>query len=164
VGSSLGQKLFRFLYRLYGAYLWFARPLTMGVRIILMREGRVLLIRQTYLDGWYIPGGGIRKAETLDQAIRREAREEVQAELAGLELIGVFSSFDEYKNDHTALFASSEFTLGGGHDREVAEIRFFAVDALPADLRPGFRLRIEEYARSLGGEGGSATAERFGEW
>jgi ADP-ribose pyrophosphatase YjhB (NUDIX family) len=164
VGSSLGQKLFRFLYRLYGVYLWFARPLTMGVRIILMRDDQVLLIRQTYLDGWFIPGGGIRKGETLDQAIKREAREEVQAELTGLELIGAFSSFDESKNDHTALFGSNDFTLGGGHDHEVAEIRFFPVDALPADLRPGCRLRIAEYARSLSVEHRGAAVKRFGEW
>jgi len=152
------------VYRVYGVYLWFARPLTMGVRIILLREGQVLLIRQTYLDGWFIPGGGIRKGETLDQAIRREAREEVQAELRSLELIGAFSSFDEFKNDHTALFASRDFTLGGGHDREVAEIRFFPVDALPADLKPGYRLKISQYARSLSSTEPGAVVRRFGEW
>ena len=162
--SSLGQRLFRFLYRLYGVYLWFARPLTMGVRIILMRDGQVLLIRQTYLDGWFMPGGGIQKGETLDQAVRREACEEVQAELGSLELIGVFSSFDESKNDHTALFASNDFTLGGGHDREVAEIRFFPVDALPPDLKPGYRLRIAEYAHSLSGQDPAIVVKRFGEW
>jgi 8-oxo-dGTP pyrophosphatase MutT (NUDIX family) len=164
VNGSLGQRLFRFGYRLYGVYLWFARPLTMGVRIILLREDQVLLIRQTYLDGWFMPGGGVRKGETLDQAVRREAREEVQAELGSLELIGAFSSFDESKNDHTILFASQDFTLGGGHDREVAEIRFFPVDGLPADLRPGCRLKIAEYARRLSGAEPGAAVRRFGEW
>jgi ADP-ribose pyrophosphatase YjhB (NUDIX family) len=164
MAGTLGQKLFRFLYRLYRIYLWIARPLTMGVRILLMREGQVLLIRQTYMDGWFMPGGGIRKGETLDQAVRREAREEVQAEIANLELLGVFSSFQEFKNDHTALFASDDFTLGGGHDSEVAEVRFFQVDALPADLGPGYRLRIAEYARALRGERPRAPLKRFGEW
>jgi 8-oxo-dGTP pyrophosphatase MutT (NUDIX family) len=164
VNGSLGDKLFRFGYRLYQVYLWFARPLTIGVRIILLREDQVLLIRQTYLDGWFLPGGGIRKGETLDQAIRREAREEVQAEVGSLELIGAFSSFDESKNDHTALFASQDFTLGGGHDREVAEIRFFPVDALPADLRPGYRLKISDYARSRGGAETGEPVKRFGKW
>jgi 8-oxo-dGTP pyrophosphatase MutT (NUDIX family) len=164
VNASVGQQVFRFLYRLYTVYLWLARPLTMGVRIILMRQDKVLLIRQTYMDGWFMPGGGIRKGETLDQAARREAREEVQAELGTLELLGVFSSFIHFKNDHTALFASHDFTLGGGHDSEVAEIRFFPVDALPVDLGPGYRLRIAEYARSLSGAHGGATAPRFGRW
>ena len=50
MNGPVGVKLFRLAYRLYGVYLWFARPLTMGVRVILFREGRVLLIRQTYLD------------------------------------------------------------------------------------------------------------------
>ena len=164
MNSSWGQRLFRFVYRLYSVYVWVARPLTMGVRIILMREREVLLIRQTYLDGWFIPGGGIHKGETLDQAIRREAREEVQAELGILELLGVFSNFDAFKNDHTALFASRNFTLGGGHDREVAEIRFFPFDALPADLAPAYRLKIAEYVRSLGGLQEGPLAPRFGRW
>ena len=164
MNGSVGQRLFRFLYRLYGVYLWIVRPLTMGVRIILMREGQVLLIRQTYLDGWFIPGGGVGKGETLDQAIRREAHEEVQAELGSLELLGAFSSFDGSKNDHTVLFASHDFTLGGGHDREIAEIRFFPVEALPADIRPGYRLKIEDYARSLSGAQPDPAEKTFGEW
>ena len=55
----------------------FARPLffwwsrltrakTLGVRVLVQAEaGRVLLVRHTYLDGWYLPGGGVDGGETL---------------------------------------------------------------------------------------------------
>ena len=162
--SSFGNRLFRLGYRLYSIYLQLARPLTMGVRIVLYRDGQVLLIRQTYLDGWFIPGGGIRKGETLDDAVRREAREEVQADLRTLELLGAYSSFDEPKNDHTVLFVSDDFTLGGGHDREVAELRFFPVDTLPDDLRPGYRQKITEYTRFRRAGLAGAPVLGFGEW
>jgi 8-oxo-dGTP pyrophosphatase MutT (NUDIX family) len=164
VNGSIGNKLFRLGYQLYRVYLSFARPLTMGVRIILFRDGQVLLIRQTYLDGWFIPGGGVQKGETLDEAIRRESREEVQAELRTLELLGAYSSFDEAKNDHTVLFVSDDFTLGGGHDREVAEIRFFPPNALPDGIKPGYCRMITEYACYRDPRIAGSLPPRFGRW
>ena len=147
--------MLRLAYALYRVYLWIARPLTLGVRVMMIQEGRVLLIRQTYLDGWFLPGGGIEKGETLEQAARREVREEVQGDLRTMVLFGVYSSFDESKNDHTVVYFSDDFVLGGGHDREVAEIRFFPLDALPAGLRPAQREKLQEYARD------PAAARRF---
>lgn len=155
--------MLRLLYRLYQIYLFAVRPLTFGVRTMLVREGQVLLVRQTYMDGWFLPGGRIEKGETLEQAARREAREEVQAEIKTLSLLGVYSNFKEWKSDHNILFLSEDFTLGGGHDDEIAEARFFALDALPAGLWPGHRKRIQEYRRDRE-RLQEQVMPRFGEW
>jgi 8-oxo-dGTP pyrophosphatase MutT (NUDIX family) len=111
-----------------------------------------------------MPGGGIHKGETLEQAARREVREEVEGDLHTLTLLGAYSNFEESKNDHTVLFFSDDFTLGGGHDREVAEIRFFPLDALPPGLRTGHRLKVQEYARDPSVAKRASAASRFGEW
>ena len=109
--------MLRILYRLFQVYLFIVRPLTLGVRVMLIRDGKVLLVRQTYMDGWFMPGGRIEKNETTEQAARREAREEVGAELHSLSLLGVYSNFKEWKSDHNVLFLSEDFDLAGGHDR-----------------------------------------------
>ena len=162
--TPLGRTVLRVAYALYRVYWWIARPLTLGVRVMMIQDGRVLLIRQTYLDGWFLPGGGIHKGETLEQAARREVREEVQAELRNMALLGAYSNFEESKSDHTVVFFSDDFSLGGGHDREVAEIRFFPLDALPPGLRNGHREKLQEYARDPSVARRTAAGSRFGQW
>jgi 8-oxo-dGTP pyrophosphatase MutT (NUDIX family) len=161
----------RLLYRLYSIYLFAVRPVTLGVRVMLIRGQKVLLIRQTYMDGWFMPGGGLHRGETFEQAARREAHEEVGASIRRLSLLGAYSNFTEWKSDHNIVFLSTDFSLSGAHDREVAELRFFALDALPPGLMPGHRLRLEQYRAALksarssrGRRAARPDIPPFGEW
>ncbi len=126
--------------------LWWAvrRPLTMGAFVVLARDGQVLLVRTTYHRTWSLPGGGVRRGETLEQAARREASEEVGATLGELQLLGVYSRFREHKSDHVAVFTCTDgdATLRGDH--EIEEARWFPLDALPPDVAPGTARRIAE--------------------
>ncbi len=78
----------RILYFGFRVYCFIFRPIRMGVRVMMLQDGRVWLVRQTYMPGWFMPGGGIKKSETLDEAARREAREETGAELGELNFNG----------------------------------------------------------------------------
>ena len=149
--------MLRLFYLAYQVYCFFIRPLTLGVRVMIIQEGKVLLVRHTYLDGWFMPGGGVKRGETLDQAARREAHEEVGAQLNEISLLGAYSHFLEWKSDHNILFFSNDFTLNGRHDREIAEVRFFPLDKLPDGLWPGHRRRLEEYQAGM-------KFDQFGEW
>jgi ADP-ribose pyrophosphatase YjhB (NUDIX family) len=54
-------------------------PLVGGVSGLLVREGRVLLIRRAkepFRDHWSLPGGGVEAGERLRDAVRREMLEE----------------------------------------------------------------------------------------
>ena len=149
--------MLRLVYLAYQVYSFIFRPLTLGVRIMMMQDGKVLLVRHTYLEGGFMPGGGVKRNETLDQAARREVHEEVGAQLNEISLIGAYTHFLEWKSDHNILFFSDDFTLNGRHDREIAEARFFPLDNLPDNLYPSHRRRLEEYRA---GE----KPEQFGEW
>jgi len=149
--------MIRLLYLGYRIYCFIFRPRTLGVRIMLIQSGEVLLVRQTYMSGWYMPGGGVKHGETLEEAARREAYEEIGAQMGDLKLLGAFTHFGENKSDHNVLFLCTDFTLNGKQDNEIAEARFFHLDALPDGLLDGHRQRLEEY--HVGG-----NIPQFGEW
>ncbi len=137
--------LLRLLYKIYTLQFFFTRPIVIGVRVILIREGQVLLVKHTYQDGWLLPGGGIKRKETPEQAARRECLEEVGADIGKLELVGIYSQFLNYKNDHIILFISKDFSIVPKSDFEIERVEFFDVGCLPDDMMPGNRQRIEEY-------------------
>ena len=67
-----------------------ARPLV-GVGVIVLRGPEVLLIRRARDPGrgtWALPGGAQRLGETVEQAARRELREETGLEVGDLHLAG----------------------------------------------------------------------------
>jgi len=147
----------RFLYLCYRFYCFVLRPVRLGVRVMLLRNDQVLLVRQTYMPGWFMPGGGLKRGETLEQAARREAREEVGAELADIQFMGAYTGFKEWKTDHNIVFISRDFTLNQRYDREIAEMRFFSLNDLPVGLWPGHRRRLEEILAAK-------EYPQFGEW
>jgi len=149
--------MMRLLYLAFRIYCFFLRPVTLGVRVMMIDKDQVLLVRHTYMDGWFMPGGGVERGETLDYAARREAHEETGAMLNNLSLVGAYTNFTEWKSDHNILFLSTDFTINGEHDLEIAEIRFFPLNALPADLMPGHRRRLEEYQAGV-------SLPQFGKW
>jgi len=68
------------------------RPV-IGVGGVIIDRGRTVLIRrgtEPLLGEWSIPGGTIEIGETLEEAVRRELREETGLEVRVLELIELF--------------------------------------------------------------------------
>ena len=139
--------LLRLIYRIYRLQWWVTRPLVVGVRIILVQEGQVLLVRHTYQQHWYFPGGAVKRGETLVEAAKREALEESGVLLLEApQLLGIYSSFNEGKSDHIVVFACENFQIGKATDRwEIDACQFFPLTALPVDLSPACKRRLEEY-------------------
>ncbi|MFZ5391801.1 MAG: NUDIX domain-containing protein [Patescibacteria group bacterium] len=73
--------LYRFLYPIARLYWLIFRPVTFGVRIILINDGKILLVRHTYLPDWMLPGGAVEYQEDFSTAIKRELREELNISL-----------------------------------------------------------------------------------
>lgn len=142
----LVRPLTRIYYRL-------SRPLTAGVRgLVRDEQGHVLLVRHSYVDGWYLPGGGVERAETMLAALTRELDEEVGVLLrARPRLVGLYANFREFKSDHVALFLVEH----GSYEHvprsslEIAEYGFFAPDVLPEGTTRGTRARIREAVEGL---------------
>jgi 8-oxo-dGTP pyrophosphatase MutT (NUDIX family) len=126
---------------------WFvARPRSVGVLgLVLDDERRILLVEQTYRDGWYLPGGGVHRKEGLDEALRRELREEVGIEPTETpRLHGVYWNFAESKSDYVAVFVVERWQRRPAKSREIARDAFFPPGELPEDTSPAARRRIAE--------------------
>ena len=136
------------LRRALHAYWRFARAMTLGVRaLIIDEEGRIFLVKHSYVSGWHLPGGGVEAGETLGEALARELREEGNIEItAAPRLHGLFFNNRASRRDHVAIYLVRHF----GQDRlpepnrEIIACGFFDPNALPAETTQGTRLRIEE--------------------
>jgi 8-oxo-dGTP pyrophosphatase MutT (NUDIX family) len=126
------------------------RPVTLGVRaLVLNDQGHVLLIRHTYAPGWFMPGGGVGRDETLEAATARELYEEAGIRAIGdMNLVGAYANFLQLKSDHVIVYEVPEWEEAGDAphaDFEIAEAGFFPPDALPEGTTPGTRQRLDEY-------------------
>ena len=129
--------------------LWLIkRGATLGVRAIIVdSEGRVLLVRHTYVPGWYLPGGGVEVGETMQQALEKELRQEVSVRLDGVaELVGIYLNIKLSRRDHVGLYICRYWYQSEppGPNIEIAESGFFALDDLPEATTPGTRARLAE--------------------
>lgn len=125
----------------------FSRGMTLGVRgVALDGKGRVLLVRHTYMAGWFFPGGGVESGETAVHALGREMAEEAGVEVAAPPtLAGVFSNHPGFRNDHVLLYRVTDWRpCPPSADGEIAERGFFALDDLPEGVSKGTRARLSE--------------------
>ena len=136
------------LRRLFHAYFLVVRGMTLGVRaVVLDAENRVFLVRHSYVSGWYLPGGGVDHGETMEQAMRRELKEEGDIDLTGEAVLhGIFLNSHVSRRDHVAVYVVRQFRQDRlpEANREIVECGFFAVTALPDGTTRGTRLRIAE--------------------
>ena len=124
------------------------RTVTLGVRgVVRHPDGRVLLVRHTYMPGWYLPGGGVDPGETAMEAFAREVLEETGVVLAEApRVVTMFVNPRLGRRDHVVFLegAASEGAVLAGPSREIAELGWFSLEALPEGVTPATRRRLDE--------------------
>lgn len=134
--------------RLLHVYWRYARGLTLGVRgLVFDAQGRVFLVRHSYMSGWYLPGGGVERGETLGSALERELREEGNIELIGPpQLYAIYWNRRIAWRDHVALYVVRSFrqTAPPQPSHEIVGHGFFAPDAFPDGTTASTRARVAE--------------------
>lgn len=120
---------------------------TVGSRaIILNKDNQVLLVKHTYQPHWYLPGGGVKRGETVKAALLRELKEEV-----GIiakeepELFGIY--FNNYSgvNDYPIIFIIKNYELIKTYSPEIETFDWFSYEAVPERVSPGTQRRLDEY-------------------
>jgi NAD+ diphosphatase len=105
--------------------------------ILLDAAGRVLLARRAvepFRGLWDTPGGFTAPGESLEECVRRELREEAGVEIEVGRLVATFPDVYGSAGDATvnAFFECRLLSGDPQPDDDVAELRWFAPDALPA--------------------------------
>ena len=123
---------------------WFVfRPRTSGVKALVVKDGRVLLVKNTYGDQLLLPGGGMDKGESPEQAIRRELREEAGVLPNKLRLMGEYLSVREHKRDTIFLFYVDDFTTEASRSMEIRSCGYYDPHALPKDVSASTLQRLK---------------------
>ena len=134
--------------RLMHLYWRLSRGLTLGVRgMVVDAEGRIFLVKHSYISGWHLPGGGVEARESMAEALGRELMEEGNIEiLQAPRLFAIYHNRNVSGRDHVALFVIEAFkqSMPPQPNAEIIAHGFFARDALPPDTTAGTRARIAE--------------------
>lgn len=134
--------------RLLRSWFLLSRPLTLGVRgVVFDRDGRVLLVRHTYMPGWHLPGGGVEPGESAEAALARELVEEAGVEITGpVRVHGVFHNPLVAPRDHVLVFVVRDHRPApdARPDPEIADARYVHPDELPAGTSDDTRARLRE--------------------
>lgn len=135
--------------RLFHLYFVLRRPMTLGVRGLIhdRAAGAVFLIRHTYVPGWQLPGGGVERGETMEEALTREIAEEANIALTAQPVLkSVHFNRRSSPRDHVAFYLVEGFSQHAPKrpDREIAEAGFFPLDRLPRGVTPATLRRIAE--------------------
>jgi 8-oxo-dGTP pyrophosphatase MutT (NUDIX family) len=129
------------------------RGMTLGVRGMLIRDGSIVLVRHSYVPGWYFPGGGVEAGESLYEALERELHEEAGVVLSEpADLFGVYRNGRSNPRDHVALYVCRNWEQPEPPKVPNLEIRaceIFSLDDLLHDATPGTRARIAEVSDGL---------------
>ena len=132
-----------------------ARPVTPLVAVDIIIEmsdhpGRPILLieRRNPPHGWALPGGFVDVGERLEQAARREAREEISLEVRLKVLLGCYSDPARDPRGHT--ISPVYVAEASGEPRaadDAANVQAFLQDQLPAELAFDHALILTDYRR-----------------
>ncbi len=142
------KRAIQLLYRLKRTFLRVTRWKTRGVKVMVFNPaGELLLIRNSYGRSHLhvLPGGGIHRSETPEQAAARELREEVGIAPQRLFLRSIHCNHAEGKRDTIYLFAGFTAAVPQADGFEVEEAGFHPLGALPETVSDATLRRIAEY-------------------
>jgi ADP-ribose pyrophosphatase YjhB (NUDIX family) len=140
---KIGYQLIRILWAIL-------RPTTHGALIVVWKAGSLLLVRNSYVSYFSLPGGYVRGGETTLQAAVRELKEETGLDVDPRELKLCHEETHnwEFRRDHVTMYdLVAKEPVGVKLDyREVIAARFYTPEeALELRLFPPLRRRIEKY-------------------
>ena len=105
------------------------------VRVIVYRDdGDILLVRSRFSrQEWALPGGGVNRNESYEQAAARETLEEVGLRVHNLRYLGKANSHESYVKFSVRVFAAHASDYDIKCNFEIMEARWLNMNYLPEE-------------------------------
>lgn len=121
---------------------------------IFLEKGKVLLVKQAkypFFGSWVIPGGHVDYGERVEDAIKREMKEELGVPVKIKKLFGVYSDPKRDPRYHTAsVVYLLEKTKGKIRvSGEASEFRYFPLKNLPRKIGFDHRKILNDLKKNL---------------
>ncbi|STY30004.1 MutT/nudix family protein [Legionella wadsworthii] len=120
---------------------------TLGARALILNESnQILLVKHTYQPHWHLPGGGVKKGESAQEALIRELKEEV-----GIipneepQLFGIYLNTYMGINDYPVIFIIKNFSAEKAYSPEIEQMLWCDYGNLPERVSPGTQRRLDEF-------------------
>ena len=116
-----------------------------GIIFFVEKDGRLLLVRHAYQKAWSLPGGWLKKGETIEEGLRREIKEEFGVSTTGIQILKIEAVKSKPVID---IAVGCRFVEPPKADRlEIQAFDFFDVGSLPPEIIHCHRAHIDEYIR-----------------
>jgi len=120
------------------------------VDVLLFKDDAILLTKRTrnpYKDYWHLPGHMIRKNETMKQAVKRAAKDELNLNITIKKYVGVYESLNSFRHDISHGFIVSVRSGQIRTDFQSKELKFFK--RIPTNTIPHQRRMINDAKKML---------------
>ena len=132
--SSFGRAIFRGIACVVSLIFRIA-PKKDRVRVIVYRDdGKILLVRSRFSrQKWALPGGGVNRNESYEQAAVREVLEEAGLKIHNLRYLGKANSHESYVKFSVRVFVAHTSDYDIKCNFEIMEARWLNRDYLPKE-------------------------------
>ena len=105
------------------------------VRVIVYRDdGDILLVKNRFSrQEWALPGGGVNRNESYEQAAVRETLEEIGLKIHNLRYLGKANSHESYAKFSVRVFAAHASNCDIKCNFEIMEARWLNMNYLPKE-------------------------------
>ena len=153
--AALEERPFEEVQREFVEDNWLHISPAAGAEAVVVREGKILLIKRSDNGLWAVPGGLVEVGETLAEAAQRELWEETGIRGQVTRLLGIFDSrlWHSKTKAHLyhAVFLAEATDVSPRTSSESTEVAFFGENELP-ELSSGHQQRVPLLFKLIHGE------------
>ncbi len=142
--SFLKQRIVIWVYPFVRLYWRIMKPRGYGARAIVLHDDQILLVKTVYGTYWGTPGGMMSRGESPEACALRELKEETGITGQIAYKLGTYASAQEGKRDTIHVFVVHVDKKDLSLEWELASAKWCSLDALPEDVSPATKRRLEE--------------------